>query len=240
MAKKCLPKTWLPYMRCLYFFCFPNKRKPEGKGYHEFGYWETKKREEKILSNNHYPYFYTTHFGFVPNDFAGQSILDIGCGPRGSLEWAHMAKERVGLDPLADYYQRLGTREQHMSYVNAPSERIPFEDGRFQFVCSFNSLDHVDILEQSIEEIARVVKPGGFFLLLTDVNHNPTPTEPIRFSWNIVRAFTQRHFTLVEERHYERIPEGLYQSIRANTPYDETDPSERYGVLSAKFLKDLM
>ena len=29
---------------------------------------------------------------------------DIGCGPRGSLEWATMAAERVGLDPPVNKY----------------------------------------------------------------------------------------------------------------------------------------
>ena len=55
----------------------------------------------------HYAYFYTTHFGLSETDYAGKAVLDIGCGPMGSLEWATMVRERVGLDPLADAYRRL-------------------------------------------------------------------------------------------------------------------------------------
>jgi len=55
--------------------------------------------------------------------------LDIGCGPRGSLEWADMTKERYGLDPLANEYLKLGADKHKMKYVASGAEKIPFEDG---------------------------------------------------------------------------------------------------------------
>jgi len=68
-----------------------------------------------------------------------------------------------------------------MNYVSSGSEHIPFVDNYFDVVCSFNSLGHVDNLEKSISEIKRVLKVGGLFLLLTDVNHEPTECEPLFF-----------------------------------------------------------
>ncbi|MBI4437481.1 class I SAM-dependent methyltransferase [Candidatus Uhrbacteria bacterium] len=235
--KALFPKRSLPALRCVYFALFPWKQKPSGKGYHEFGYWETRAKAEGTLINAHYKPFYTAHFGLTEQDYAGTSILDIGCGPRGSLEWADMTKERVGLDPLADYYQRIGARAHRMRYVSSPCEHIPFPDAHFDTVSSFNSLDHVDNLEQTADEIVRVLKPGGRFLLLTDVNHQPTPTEPIAFSWDILSAFLCRGLTCVQERRYERVPEGLYQGIDKSVPYDHTNQTPRYGILSAHFIK---
>ena len=87
--------------------------------------------------------------------------MDIGCGPRGSLEWAEMATVRVGLDPLAESYRELGTEEHRMQYVASGSENVPFPDGTFDIVTSFNSLDHVHNLNKTIREIKRVLKPGG-------------------------------------------------------------------------------
>ena len=105
-------------------------------------------------------------------------MLDIGCGPRGSLELADTALERVGLDPLAKEYLKLGDASHMMTYVASRSESIPFADGYFDIVCSFNSFDHVaDLKRTIIAEIVRVVKPGGLFLLLSEVNHAPTKTE---------------------------------------------------------------
>lgn len=207
-----------------------------GKGDHELAYWRSRKEAEGQLSNDHYVKFYTSHFGFEPSFYAGKRVLDIGCGPRGSLEWANMAAERVGLDPLANEYLRLGADKHAMRYVASPAEKIPFADGHFDVVCSFNSLDHVDNLERTIAEIIRVVRPGGHVLLLTDVNHDPTPAEPIVFSWEVVDAFKPA-LECLEVRRYEKKAVGLYQSIDEALAYDDANTTRRYGVLSAKFRK---
>lgn len=237
LIKKIIPRTYLPFVRKVFFVIFPWKRHPEGKGYHEFGYWETRKKKEGKLQNNHYEYFYTSHFGLKKTDYQGKKILDIGCGPRGSLEWAIMAEERIGLDPLIDYYRRLGIKHHKMSYVKASSESIPFPSHYFDVVCSFNSLDHVDDLHKTIHEISRVTKTGGLFLLLTDVNHQPTPTEPISFTWEIVNEFQKAGFKILEEKHFEKNPTGLYTSINPGVKYNHRDLSNRYGILSAKFTR---
>lgn len=148
-----------------------------------------------------------------------------------------MAAERIGLDPLADAYCELGTNKHKMRYVNAPSERIPFPDEYFDVVSSFNSLDQVDNLDQTISEIIRVLTPGGLFLLLTELNHSPTPTEPMVFSWDIVKKFLPS-LKLTEEKHYEKSKGGMYESILAGIPYNHANKLRRYGILSAKFIKD--
>lgn len=204
------------------------------KGVHEFAYWSRRKEQEGVLSNDHYEKFYTELFGLDKQFYAGKRILDIGCGPRGSLEWADNTTERIGLDPLADEYKKLNEGLHSMRYVSAPAERIPFEDGYFDVVCSFNSLDHVDDLSKSISEIKRILAPGGVFLLLTDVNHQPTECEPIVFSWDVVKRFGPE-FTLSEERFFEKDPSGIYASTRV--PYDFGNPNPRAGVLCAKFVK---
>jgi len=167
----------------------------------------------------------------------GKKILDIGCGPCGSLEWADMVLERIGLDPLTESYSSLGINKHKMKYVASGVENIPFKDGYFDVVSSFNSLDHVDNLKKAINEIIRVLAPGGIFLLITDVNHHPTPCEPIKFSWDIIEKFTQKNMKLIEAKYYEKSEEGIYQSILANIPYDHHNKTKRYGILSAKFIK---
>jgi ubiquinone/menaquinone biosynthesis C-methylase UbiE len=209
--------------------------KPTSKGESEFSYWSERHAKEGTLSNDHFEKYYTTHFGLTHADYEGRRVLDIGCGPRGSLEWAKMAKERVGLDPLADTYKKLGTDKHQMKYVASGSETIPFEDGHFDIVCSFNSIDHVDDLDKTIAEIIRVVAPGGTFLLLTDLHDEPTECEPVVFGWEIVERFAP--LELVEQHRYEKRPEGLYQSIDAGAAFDEKNSSVRYGVLSARFRK---
>lgn len=207
------------------------------KSRHELIYWIGRKVEEGILSNLHYKYFYTEHFGLDKSFYNGKKLLDIGCGPRGSLEWANMASERIGLDPLVESYKALGINKHKMKYVNGKAEDIPFEDGHFDVVSSFNSLDHTDDLDRAISEIKRVLAPRGLFLLLTDVNHDPTICEPIRFSWTIVSKFSP-DLRIVNERHFEKYHGGMYESILANVSYDHLNLRKRYGILSLLCIKE--
>jgi ubiquinone/menaquinone biosynthesis C-methylase UbiE len=116
-------------------------------------------------------------------------MLDVGCGPAGSLEWAHSALERVGADPLADRYGALNHEAHAMTYVTAASEDLPFVDGRFDVVSMFNALDHVDEPEATIRELERVTASGGDILLIVEVDHPPTPTEPHRLNEAILGSF---------------------------------------------------
>lgn len=206
------------------------------KARYEIKYWKGRLEEEGVLSYDHYEYFYTAHFDLTRAAYQDKKILDIGCGPRGSLEWADMALERVGLDPLADEYKKLGTHRHKMKYVTGGAETIPFPDNYFDVVVSFNSLDHVDDLAMTIREIVRVISPGRLLLLLTDVHPHPTICEPVVFSWDVVERFANE-MSVLAVKHYEKRADGMYQSIKAGIPFDHSDTSPRYGVLSAKFLK---
>jgi len=205
----------------------------------EMDYWRRIYAAQRPLARHHFEAFFTTHFGLDASFFRGKSVLDVGCGPRGSLEWADGTVLRVGADPLAALYREVGTREHRMRYVSAVAERLPFCDGAFDIVSSFNSLDHVDNPMVAIAEIARALAPGGHFLLLTEIHRKPTRTEPAAFSWDIA-TIIGRYLNLAEERRYEKAdPRGMYDSIIAGVAWNPNDPSDRYGVLSAKFVKPM-
>lgn len=200
----------------------------------ELLYWQLMKWKDPQLGNQHYEAFYTTYFGLNKAFYAGKKIIDIGCGPRGSLEWANTAKERVGLDPLVSQYLKLGATKHQMTYCQANAEAIPYPDNHFDVVTSFNSLDHVDNLDKVIAEIIRVLTPNGLFLLISDIHDNPTICEPSAFGWDICQRFTPQ-LQVVEEKHFEG--HQLYKSIRKGIPFNHKEETKRYGVLTAKFVK---
>ena len=146
----------------------------------ELAYWKWRHDQENgHLRNDHYELLYTEVYELQRKDYSGKRVLDIGCGPRGSLEWADMTTQRVGLDPLVPEYLKLGASEHKMEYIASGSENIPFEDQYFDIVACLNALDHVDRLDPTIREIKRVTKRGGLFLLRVEIDHPPTPAEPI-------------------------------------------------------------
>lgn len=203
----------------------------------ELRFWKEKKQAEGVLSNEHYEYFYTSHFGLDASYYKNMVILDIGCGPRGSLEWASMASRRIGLDPLAKEYLRLGACHHSMEYCDAPSEKIPLKDAECDAVFSFNSLDHVEDVNQTLREIKRVTRPNGIFLLLVEVNHPPTACEPHELNPKMLIDFLKPEFDCKSLQVYKPVVHGMYQSIRAGVTLPRPDDTREIGYLSAKFVR---
>ncbi|GGH72626.1 hypothetical protein GCM10011318_16770 [Phaeocystidibacter marisrubri] len=146
-----------------------------------------------------------------------------------------MTTERIGLDPLAEKYLKMGASKHKMTYVKAYVEDIPFDDNHFDVICSFNSLDHVKNIEESCKEIKRVLKPGGLFLLVVDIHKYPTFTEPQCLNW----SFLQDHFSdfhVLEEKHLENaVKRRIYSNHRTNK--ELAKGSTENGVLIAKIQK---
>lgn len=201
----------------------------------ELGYWRSTRETGGYLEQGapYYEWAFTTHFGLDREFYRAKKLLDVGCGPRGSLEWADDAAERVGIDPLADEYARLQSRTHRMTYRAAPAEQIPFPDGHFDVVSTFNSLDHVDDLGAALREIARVARPGGTLLLVVDINHGPTINEPQRLEWTLVDRLLE-DWNLAERRDLRRGSDNLLENLVAAEPFDHEADAGRPGVLSAR------
>ena len=121
--------------------------------------------------------------------YTSKRVIDIGCGPLGTLEWADNAAERVGADPLATSYQALTKGKHAMRYVTCNSESIPFEDGHFDIVSMFNSLDHVFDVDATIAELKRICRPGGDIMIIVELDQKPTITEPHSIGLSVLEAF---------------------------------------------------
>ena len=185
---------------------------------------DPKKRDElahwvgealKKSDNDHFEYFYTKEFGFDKSYYTNKRILDIGCGPSGTLEWADNALERVGVDPLANDYLKLGARKHKMKYVNSGSEAIPFGNEHFDTIFSFNALDHVDDVDASVKEIRRLLKPGGHFLLITECNHPPRITEPAYIPLDFVEKYFF-DYKIHDFHWYVSFGDRIYDTLKTN------------------------
>ena len=198
----------------------------------ELSYWRERKAAEGELRAGHYEPIFTGLAGLERDFYAGKDMLDVGCGPRGSLNWADVARRRVGLDPLADDYRALGTDAHPMEYVAAAAESIPFEDASFDVVTSLNSLDHVDDLDATIAEIKRVLRPGGHLVLAVEVGHEPTWSEPQTIGWDIATRF-EPELEQVRAGEYERGVDSLYDAAFRGAAFDHADRAPRTGVLIA-------
>ncbi len=105
-----------------------------------------------------------------------------------------------------------------MRYVQTEVENLPFPDDHFDVVSSFNSLDHVENVETAVSEIGRVIRPGGTFLLLVEVGHPPTWTEPHNLAPDFHRTLDgwRVEFEALNARNG-----GMYHSLKNAQPGED-------------------
>ena len=94
-------------------------------------------------------------------------VLDIGCGEgQVARRVASDGAQVVGLDPSATQVGVARERRGGPAYAQARAEALPCRDGSFDTVLVCLALEHVDAFEDAITEAARVLEPGGRFVLL--------------------------------------------------------------------------
>lgn len=102
---------------------------------------------------------------------ADARVLEVGSGAHG-LIFFFDAAERVGVDPLANHYKTLFPAWQERARTVAGyGERLPFEDSSFDVVLCDNVVDHAENPRRIIEQIARVLVPGGLLYFTVNVHH---------------------------------------------------------------------
>lgn len=100
-------------------------------------------------------------------------LLDVGCGAGHTS--AHIAKTHncsvVGIDISHDALDRAQALYQHepffgqMSFAQASVQKLPFPDEHFDVVLCESVLFFVNDKETALQEMMRVLKPGGFLAL---------------------------------------------------------------------------
>jgi SAM-dependent methyltransferase len=96
----------------------------------------------------------------------GRRTLDLGCGEgRLSRDLKALGHEVVAVDASPTMLAAARDADPDLETHLADAAALSFEDGGFDLVVAFMSLQDVDDLERAIREAARVLQPGGRFCI---------------------------------------------------------------------------
>jgi len=93
--------------------------------------------------------------------------LDVGCGISTILHY--IKGEKYGIDPLMPKYLKIYTYPNDIKTQQGYGENIPFSSEYFDVVFCSNVLDHVSDPEKTVNEIYRVLRIHGFFILHIEI-----------------------------------------------------------------------
>jgi ubiquinone/menaquinone biosynthesis C-methylase UbiE len=98
-------------------------------------------------------------------------ILEVGSGAHG-LVFGFAASLAIGIDPLAVSYKKLFPKlQQNARVVAAIGEQLPFDDEAFDIVMSDNVIDHAEKPLVIVDELVRVLQPGGLLYFTVNIHH---------------------------------------------------------------------
>ena len=97
------------------------------------------------------------------------SVLDVGCGTgkllrRATTYWPEA--QLIGVDPANGMIEMAKRLTPNATFFTGMAEALPLEDASVDLALSTSSFHHWQDQAAGIREIARVLRPGGYFILV--------------------------------------------------------------------------
>ena len=111
----------------------------------------------------------------------GETVLDVACGPGNfTRRFAPAAGDDglvIGLDASATMLARAVSEGEpdNVAYVRGDAIALPFRDESIDAVCCFAALYFIEAPMRAIDEMVRVLAPGGRIAIMTSVSRGVLP-----------------------------------------------------------------
>lgn len=118
--------------------------------------------EGDIVAEHYHRYLFARQF------VAGKQVLDIACGEGyGSHLMAGVAERVIGVDIDTDTVAHANRtyRRDNLIYRQGDCAAIPLPDACVDVVVSFETIEHHDKHQEMMQEIKRVLRPGGLLVM---------------------------------------------------------------------------
>jgi len=132
-------------------------------------------------------------------------VLDLGCGDGSFAQITFNQPLDVGIDPWTAPIRKAVKTEAYKLVIQGDGHQMPFPDEHFGCAISNSVLEHIPDLQPVLEDVSRVLKPGGVFYFCVP-NHQFLPNLSIarffdRIKLNGLARIYRKFFNRIA-RHY--------------------------------------
>jgi len=152
-------------------------------------------------------YEHLHRYAICREQVAGQRVLDVACGAGyGTNILAQVAAEATGLDIDAAAVRKAKRkyRRSNIKFVAGDCYDMPFEAGSFDVVVANEMIEHIDDHDRFIDEVKRVLRPGGSLLV-------STPNKPVYNRYKEPNVF---HVSEMDIPEFRDLLEHYFEHVR--------------------------
>lgn len=125
----------------------------------------------------------------------GTRVLEIGSGTGAMLKaLLDRGADARGVELRQDLIDEAGRHYGALPLDRVDGTMLPFGAGSFDVVVSFDVFEHIPDSDAHLEEVSRVVTPGGWYLIQTPNRYTNVVFETIR--WRSFTRFREDHCSL--------------------------------------------
>jgi len=145
----------------------------------------------------------------------GQDVLDVASGEGyGTAILAQVARSAVGLEIASDAvaHATKSYMDENLRFVQGDARALPLADASCDVVVSFETIEHFAEQQRFLEEVRRVLRPNGLFVVSTPDrdNYSPPYTPPNPFH---VKELTGPEFEALLRTHFAEVSVLLQRPI---------------------------
>jgi SAM-dependent methyltransferase len=162
-------------------------------------YW----RESRVKSDQEHFHWKAEIVANRPELKAATAILDIGCGDGEMLSLLRgRGKRLLGVDIAAPGVEETKAKGFEAWTVNLDQQPLPVGDAEMDAVLCFDVLEHIFAPDRALDELTRVLRPGGFAMVSVPNAFN---------AYNRLNYALGRHRDIMDSAHWgaERFSEHI-------------------------------
>ena len=159
---------------------------------------------------------------YIAKEYVKGDLLEIGCGEgRGVGLLQEHVKTYNGIDKITAVVDKLSVQFPQASFAQSIIPPLEFPDKMFDSIISFQVIEHIKDDKRYLQEIARVLKPGGVALLTTPNIKKSLSRNP----WHI-REYTASELTDLCQPYFSKVEMlGITGNDKVMEYYDQNKAS---------------